>query len=284
MWGYIVGGFVAAMIVPAAVQVGMQVVRPKLVGKAGESIVDRCLRKFRGSGFARAKDVMLPTRNGTSQIDNLLVSRQGIFVIETKNYAGVVKGSESSPKWVYNAPGNYKVSREFYNPIWQNNGHIRALRALLERSFPNVLYHNIVVFSDNCKVPRLPGVVKMSALKSVLKELTKGDPVLSEKDVAAIKECIENSNIKGRRRRSQHVEYARSAASKAKEREAAEARRLRVEANKEMAMKVQTLYLDGLLGIDDIISDAKKTAVEPLQTDSVKSNLNNVRSTNREER
>lgn len=278
MWGYVVGGFVAAMVVPAVVQVGWQVVRPKVTGNLGESLVDGCLRKFRGNDFARAKDVMLPTRNGTSQIDNILVSRQGIFVIETKNYAGAVKGSESSSKWVHISPGKYKTTREFYNPIWQNEGHIRALRSLLGRSFPNISYHNIVVFSDNCKVPGLPGVVKMSALRSVLKEQTKGEPVLTEKDVAAIKECIEKNNIKGRSQRSQHVAYAKQSANKAKEREKAEARRLRAEANKDMAMKVQNLYSDGLIGVDNAISNAEKAVVKPVQTvDDSKRNFNKER-------
>lgn len=279
MWEYVVGGFVAAMVVPAVVQVGSkaiwQAVRPKVTGNLGESMVDGCLRKFKGKEFARLRDVMLPTRNGTSQIDNLLVSRQGIFVIEVKNYAGSVYGDESSSKWVHYPPRGSNTSREFYNPIWQNNGHIRALKALLGRSFPNALYHNVVVFSDNCKVPKLPGVVKMSELKSFLKELTKGEPVLSEKDVSVIKECIENSNIKGRGQRSQHVAYAKEAANKAKEREVAEVRRLRAEANKDMAMKVQNLYSDGRLGVDDVIADAEKATVS-LSESSTKSSEKDI--------
>jgi len=267
MWGYIVGGFVAAMVVPAVVKVGSKAiwyaVRPKVTGNLGESMVDRCLRKFRGNGFARLRDVMVPARNGTSQIDNILVSQHGIFVIETKNYSGSVYGDESSAKWVQLAPGNYKEPREFYNPIWQNNGHIRALRSLLEQSFPKkVPYHNIVVFSDNCMVSGLPGVVKMSELKNVLKERTKGVPVLSENDVAAIKKCIEDSNIKGRGQRLQHVAHAKATANNAKEREAAEVRRLRAEANKAMAMRVQNLYSDGLLGVDDAIAEAEKVATK----------------------
>ena len=84
----IVGGVLVAIFVPAAIQVGWRLIKPKLRGNAGESKVERCLRKFKGPGFARTKDIMLPTRGKTSQIDNLLVSRYGIFVIEAKNYDG----------------------------------------------------------------------------------------------------------------------------------------------------------------------------------------------------
>lgn len=268
MWGYIVGGFFAAMIVPSVVKVGSkaiwQAVRPKLMGYIGEKKVDNRLRKFKGEGFAQIKDVMLPTRNGTSQIDNILVSQQGIFVIETKYYSGHVFGDENSPKWTQFYSNG--VQREFLNPIWQNNGHIRALKSLLGMSFSNVPFYNIVVFADKCKVSPVHGVVKMKELKKVFKELTQGEPVLTEKDVSAIKECIENRHIKGRSQRSQHIEYAKRTANKAKEREAAEVRRLRAEANKGMAIKVQNLYSDGLLGVDDAIAEAEKVVVKPIET------------------
>ena len=273
MWGYVVGGFVAAMVVPAVVKVGSkalwQAVRPKIMGYIGEKKVDKCLRKFKGKGFAQIKDVMLPTRNGTSQIDNMLVSQQGIFVIETKNYSGRVFGDEISPKWVQISPNGFQ--REFPNPILQNNGHIWALQSLLGKSFSNAPFYNIVVFGDKCKVSPVRGVFKMKELKKVLKELTKGAPVLTEKEVTDIKDCIENRHIKGRTQRSQHVKYAKRTANKAKEREASEARRLRAMANKDMAMKVQNLYSDGLVGVDTAIANAEKMAAKPTQT------VNNVR-------
>lgn len=277
MWGYLIGGFFAAMIVPSVVKVGSKAiwhaVRPKLMGYIGEKKVDSCLRKFKGEGFAQIKDVMLPTRKGTSQIDNMLISQHGIFVIETKYYSGHVFGDESSPKWLQIYPSGFQ--REFPNPILQNNGHIWALKAMLGKSFSNVPLYNIVVFADKCKVSPVRGVVKMKGLKSVLTECTKGTPVLTEKDVADIKDCVENKHVKGRAQRLQHVEYAKRAANQAKEREMAEVLRLRAEENKDVAMKVQNLYSDGLVLVDDAIANAEKTIVKSVQTDAVKRNLDN---------
>ncbi|MEC7370234.1 MAG: nuclease-related domain-containing protein [Pseudomonadota bacterium] len=37
--------------------------------------------------------------NRTTQIDNLLVSPYGLFIIETKNINGWIFGSENRPNW-----------------------------------------------------------------------------------------------------------------------------------------------------------------------------------------
>ena len=40
-------------------------------------------------------DVMLKTTNGTTQIDHIVVSKYGIFAIETKNYRGEIYGNDN---------------------------------------------------------------------------------------------------------------------------------------------------------------------------------------------
>ena len=42
-------------------------------------------------------NLTLPTKNGTTQIDHVIVSRHGIFVIESKNIDGWIFGDERSP-------------------------------------------------------------------------------------------------------------------------------------------------------------------------------------------
>lgn len=245
MWEYVVGGIVAAAVVPAVVQAGWRLAQPKIRGKSGESAVNRCLKKFRGKGFARSKDVMIPMRDKTSQIDNILVSRHGIFVIETKNYSGIIKGNEQDAYWEQIYSGRNKKSRSFYNPIWQNKGHIRALKNLLNQSFPGLKYHNIVAFSDDCKLPAIPGVVTFRQLRKALKNGMKGEPILSEQDVAAIQGIIEKYNIKDHSKRAEHVAYAKDTAAQSKEREKREAIRQRAEQDKDSAMRVQDLYWQG---------------------------------------
>lgn len=65
----------------------------------------------------------------TTEIDLVYLHETGIYVIESKNYSGWIFGDEKSQKWVQTFPNGQKFS--FYNPINQNLGHIKALKALL---------------------------------------------------------------------------------------------------------------------------------------------------------
>ena len=196
---------------------------------------------------------MLNIKGRTSQIDNLLVTRYGIFVVEAKNYSGVVKGYERADTWVQSYPKskNKYPPREFYNPILQNEKHIRALKSLLMRSYPKLQYYNIVAFSDDCKIPNIPGVTSFSKLTSTINNFMPGSPVLSEKDVSDIKSLIQSNNITSKKARAEHINYARESAVKAKEEQLQELRRRRAEANKSAALKIQELYDQGRKGLVD---------------------------------
>lgn len=49
--------------------------------------------------YDRIHVLMIPCQGGTTQIDHVLVSIYGVFVIETKNMNGWIFGDERSPKW-----------------------------------------------------------------------------------------------------------------------------------------------------------------------------------------
>ena len=72
---------------------------PKRKGAKGESRVARKLKRLRGEEFKVFNDVLLSTRYGSSQIDHIVISIYGIFVIETKNYSGWIHGNEKSEYW-----------------------------------------------------------------------------------------------------------------------------------------------------------------------------------------
>ncbi len=70
-------------------------------------------------------DLTLPDGEGaTTQIDHLLLSPFGVFVIETKNYKGWIFGSERQKQWTQKI---YKKSFKFQNPIHQNYKHMKVL-------------------------------------------------------------------------------------------------------------------------------------------------------------
>ena len=57
-------------------------------GKLGERSVSKRLKRLDNNKYKVINDVILKTSRGTSQIDHLVVSNYGIFVIENKNFSG----------------------------------------------------------------------------------------------------------------------------------------------------------------------------------------------------
>ncbi len=53
-------------------------------GVFGEFLVNKLLSQLPDSDYTLVRNVTLPTDDGTTQIDHIVVSRFGIFVVETK--------------------------------------------------------------------------------------------------------------------------------------------------------------------------------------------------------
>jgi predicted RNA-binding Zn-ribbon protein involved in translation (DUF1610 family) len=79
--------------------------------------------------YVDINNVTIPTPNGTTQIDHVIVSRYGVFVVETKNMDGWIFGDEKNPQWTQSIFGKkYK----FQNPLHQNYRHTKALSEFLD--------------------------------------------------------------------------------------------------------------------------------------------------------
>ncbi len=111
-------------------------------GKLGESIVNFSVtRNLDKNTYHLLKDVTIPTEDGTTQIDHILISKYGVFVIETKNLKGWIFGSATQKKWTQKI---YKHTNTFQNPLQQNYKHIKELSKLLNISENK--FHSIIVF------------------------------------------------------------------------------------------------------------------------------------------
>lgn len=145
-------------IIVVAVLIYLRLNRAKILGKWGEKKVSTLLG-FLGKEYIRFNDVLLQNGIHSSQIDHVVVSPYGIFVIETKNYKGWILGGENSEEWTENIWGHkYKLN----NPIRQNATHIRALKQLLPVYTPDQ-YISIIVFSHAASLR-----VKVSPDKNVI--------------------------------------------------------------------------------------------------------------------
>lgn len=73
-------------------------------------------------------NIMLKMDNSTVQIDHLVISKYGIFVIETKNYGGLIIGNKYDDNWFQYLGRNKSL---FHSPLRQNYGHIKCLSSIL---------------------------------------------------------------------------------------------------------------------------------------------------------
>lgn len=128
---------------------------PKLKGAKGEAIVAFALRHSLNSEvYKQINDIRIPrnsrhnqeARTDTAQIDHLVLSEYGIFVIETKNYSGWIFGSPQNRSWTQVV---YRNKNKFQNPIKQNWGHIYALSYFLQ--VPRCKFRNIVCFAGDAE-------------------------------------------------------------------------------------------------------------------------------------
>ena len=106
--------------------------------------------------YCHFHNIVIPSARGTTEIDHLIVSRFGVFVVELKDYSGWILGNATDPFWT---AVHFKQQYRFQNPLHQNYAHIKALEALLGVD-PRVLY-GVVVFrgSFTFKTPVPPGVL-----------------------------------------------------------------------------------------------------------------------------
>jgi len=116
-------------------------------GKLGEFIVRRRLEKLDTTTYQLFHDLTLPTEDGgTTQIDHVVLSPYGIFVIETKHMKGWIFGNPKQKQWTQKI---YKHTSRFQNPLHQNHKHLMTLAALL--NIPTDRLFSIVVFTGDAE-------------------------------------------------------------------------------------------------------------------------------------
>ncbi|NLN57488.1 MAG: NERD domain-containing protein [Gammaproteobacteria bacterium] len=127
----------------------IKIFKPFLKGKVGEFAVSTHVKLYLDERYILLNDVTLPDESaGTTQIDHILLSPFGVFVIETKNYKGWIFGGERQKVWTQKI---YKKSYKFQNPVYQNYKHIKVLESVLSDIVEPQLLHSVIVFMPDCE-------------------------------------------------------------------------------------------------------------------------------------
>ena len=125
------------------------------------------VKNFKAPKYHLLNNITVPSQGGTTQIDHLLISTKGVFVIETKDYSGWIFGNENSKQWTQVI---YRVKNKFQNPIHQNYKHVKTILNILD-FLPKEQIHSIVVFTGNAefKTPIPDNVIYLDQLVNCIR-------------------------------------------------------------------------------------------------------------------
>lgn len=182
-------------------------------GKAGEMRVAKILSKLPEEEYRVINNLLIKQGNKTTQIDHVVVSEYRIFVIETKHYRGWIYGDANREYWTQNIYGN---KYDLWNPIHQNQGHVRALRRVLTDIPPGV-FISIVTFSRQASldIRNSENVIYWDELKDVIRSYQR--KLISTEQAQNAYETLSAANIDSKDNQKQHVRHVREQISKREE-------------------------------------------------------------------
>ncbi|HAE53311.1 MAG TPA: DNA-binding protein [Ruminococcus sp.] len=159
----------------------------KSVGRKGEKLTADALRNSDIYGKI-LKNLYIPTNNNeTTEIDMIYITRKGIFVVESKNYSGIVSGKIKDTYWIQKFPDG--TENTFYNPVMQNQIHIKYLKDFIKTEIP---LFSFIVFSEKCSLKKFrPSkttfIIKRDELDNAMNSvMDNNEDAISDKDINSI--------------------------------------------------------------------------------------------------
>lgn len=180
------------------------------VGQFGEFSTEFALTNGNlDGGLVVLKNIYVPYRGKTSEIDLLMIHEKGIFVFESKNYSGWIFGSTDQLNWTQSLQNGEK--HRFYNPIRQNQTHIRALAEYL--NMPTSSFTSYIVFSERCSLKSVPEdtdqvviVRRPDMLKKLRSQLRSSVNMHSPEEMLQLVQKLQPLTNKSEAEKQQHIE------------------------------------------------------------------------------
>jgi restriction system protein len=165
---------------------------PVVKGYFGELLVRLTARlSLNRETYHQLDNLTLETRDGTTQIDHVIVSPFGVFVIETKSMGGWIFGGEREPQWTQKI---FRKTFRFQNPLRQNCKHLKAVEEVL--GVPSDTVYSVVVFMGDSrfKTPVPPNVTQGLGYIRYIKSFR--EPVFSEEQVRGLASRLESGRMR----------------------------------------------------------------------------------------
>lgn len=106
----------------------------RLVGRRGEEFASNVIRKVLRDGDCLFTNVEISFEDKRTELDNVVVNKYGVFIIEVKNYNGRLVGSEDDYEWqkYHTTDASNTYVKTVKNPIKQVKRQIYILARFLD--------------------------------------------------------------------------------------------------------------------------------------------------------
>ena len=165
---------------------------PRFRGDIAETRVRRILATgLKKSSYTTFNNLTLPTGGGTTQVDHLVVSRFGIFVITSQYVRGWVSGGEFQERWKQD---HFRNISRFDNPVHQNALQSQAVEKFLKIS-PSKLHRIVVLVGHKGVKTQMPlNVIQAEALMPYMRK--KAIKLLDAEEANRLLKTIEEGSIR----------------------------------------------------------------------------------------
>lgn len=127
-------------------------------GINGERIATKVLAAL-PDDYIVFQDVKVTYDGKSSEIDNIVVGRSGVFIVEVKNHNGNIMGDLEDIYWTQHkvGRGGTPYAKEMYSPVKQVGTHIYRLANYLRQNGINTYIEGMVYFTNASCVVRTTG-------------------------------------------------------------------------------------------------------------------------------
>ncbi|WP_061996019.1 nuclease-related domain-containing protein [Clostridium sp. ATCC 25772] len=145
-------------------------------GIKGEDTTLQVLKKLKSS-YTVLSDLKIKSDHNSAQIDTIVIGKNGVFIIETKNIFGFICGNGNdktisiSNKYYSNGKTNFKM----YNPCRQVKTHIKKINKILKNLNVDCNVDGIIYFTN----PNANVIFKSTPLKIFLHKTSGGYDMLN---------------------------------------------------------------------------------------------------------
>lgn len=183
---------------------------PRFKGKIGEFIINRALkRQLDKKQYVLFDDVTLRADDGTTQIDHIVVSEYGIFVIETKNMNGWIFGSAREKQWTQ-IPAPRAKKHKFQNPLHQNFKHTKVIASRIDIEEDTIFSIVVFVGTSTFKTEMPDNVISNS--RDLIKYIkSQNTPLFTKEEISICTARVSERRLaQSRQTDREHVEYLKS--------------------------------------------------------------------------